>query len=69
MGNSDSGTSFPGGKGESEHFGRPTDAYFQRNLKNEALQPMRLEPLCTMDLLDTASDRKVVERQNRILGF
>lgn len=63
------GLDFRGGKGESEHLGRPADAYLQKNLKNEALQSMGLKPLSTMDLLDATGARKVIEKTNRILGF
>jgi hypothetical protein len=40
----------------------PTDAYLQKNLKNEAPQSMGLERLSTMDPLDTAGARKVIEK-------
>jgi hypothetical protein len=65
----DSWPDFPGGKGESEHFGRPTNAYLQKDLKNEALKSIGLEPLSTMDLLDTARARKVIEEANQDSGI
>lgn len=65
----DSWPDSPGGKGESEHFGRPTDAYLQKNLKNEAPQSMGLEPLSTMDLLDTARARKMIEKAKQDSGI
>jgi hypothetical protein len=52
-----------------EHFGRPTDAYPQRNLKNAAMQSMGLKQLSTMDPLDTPGARRVIEKANRTLGF
>jgi hypothetical protein len=63
------GPDFPGGKGESEHFGRPTFDYLSTHVQNEALQAMGLERLSVMDWQETAGGRKVVQKANEILGF
>lgn len=60
---------FPGGKGESEHSGRPTELYLKRHLKNEGLQAMGLEKLDTMGWEETVGGRNIVKRANALLGF
>lgn len=63
------GPDFPGGKGESEHFGRPTVQYLSTNMQNEGLKAMGLEKLSTMDWEKTIRARKAVQKANEILGF
>ena len=63
------GPDFPGGKGESEHFGRPTVQYLSTNMQNEGLKAMGLERLSTMDWEETVGARKAVHKANEILGF
>jgi hypothetical protein len=63
------GPDFPGGKGESEHFGRPTVQYLSTNMQNEGLKAMGLERLSAMDWEETIGARKVVQKANEILGF
>ncbi|KAI4728711.1 DUF1479-domain-containing protein [Aureobasidium sp. EXF-10728] len=60
---------FPGGKGESEHSGRPTELYLKRHVKHEGLQAMGLEKLDVMGWEDTVGGRNVLKRANAILGF
>lgn len=63
------GPDFPGGKGESEHFGRPTVQYLSTHVQNEGLKGMGLERLSTMDLEETTGARRAVQKANEILGF
>ena len=63
------GPDFPGGKGESEHFGRPTDVYLRRNVAMEGLRAMGMERLSRMDWVETPGARKVVQMANSALGF
>jgi hypothetical protein len=63
------GPDFPGGKGESEHSGRPTIQYLLANTQNEGLKAMGLERLSTMDWEETIGARKAVQKANEILGF
>jgi len=60
---------FPGGKGESEHSGRPTESYLRRYVNNEGLQAMGLEKLDTMGWEETLGGRKAIKKANAILGF
>ncbi len=55
------GPDFPGGKGESEHFGRPTDVYLRRNVAMEGLRAMGMERLGRMDWAETPGARKVIQ--------
>lgn len=63
------GPDFPGGKGESEHFGRPTVHYLSTNMQNQGLKGMGLERLSTMDWEETIGARRAVQKANEILGF
>ena len=62
------GPDFPGGKGESEHSGRPTEAYLQRHLDKEGLPAMGLERLETLGGEETAGGREILKQANMILG-
>lgn len=63
------GPDFPGGKGESEHFGRPTESYLRTHLKSEGLQAMGFERLSAPDQKETSGAKEAVEKANAILGF
>ena len=63
------GPDFPGGKGESEHVGRPTVDYLSKHLRNEGLQAMGLKKLNAMDGEEAIGARRVVQKANDILGF
>ncbi|KAF2152220.1 DUF1479 domain protein [Myriangium duriaei CBS 260.36] len=63
------GPDFPGGKGESEHTGRPTEAYLRTHCSNDALQSLGLERLNEMDWQNTIGARKVLQKANATLGY
>jgi hypothetical protein len=63
------GPDFPGGKGESEHIGRPTVDYLMANAGSEGIQAMGLDRLGAVDGEDTRGAKKVIESANTILGF
>ncbi|GKT52241.1 uncharacterized protein ColSpa_12422 [Colletotrichum spaethianum] len=58
------GPDFPGGKGESEHVGRPGEEAVRGV---EARRAMGLERLVAAG--ETRGERELVERANRVLGF
>ena len=60
------GPDFPGGKGESEHTGRPTVGYLQQQLDVAGLRAMGLEPLPTTG---HGGEGNVLRMANTILGF
>lgn len=62
------GPDFPGGKGESEHVGRPTEA-FLRSVTNEVgLASVGLAPLPVPEN-GSWGEKEVISRVNRLLGF
>ena len=63
------GPDFPGGKGESEHFGRPTNAYLRERVSLDGLRAMGLEKLDVIAQEETKGLRVVVEKANMILGY
>lgn len=63
------GPDFPGGKGESEHIGRPTVDYLSKNLPREALEAMGLERLSMRDEEESSGAKMAVQNANAILGF
>lgn len=63
------GPDFPGGKGESEHSGRPTETYMQRHVTKDGLQAMGLERLNTAEWQETLGARTVIKLANAALGF
>ncbi|MCJ1475383.1 hypothetical protein MMC13_004045 [Lambiella insularis] len=63
------GPDMPGGKGESEHFGRPTIDYLSRHVQSAGLQAMGLQKLGAGDLEDRAGARMAVQKANDVLGF
>ena len=63
------GPDFPGGKRESEHFGRPTDMYLRNNVAMEGLRAMGMERLSRVDWAETPGARKVMQLANSALGF
>jgi len=63
------GPDFPGGKGESEHTGRPTADYIMRKGNDDGLRSMGLAKLSKMDWEETKGAEDVVRRANQMLGF
>lgn len=63
------GPDFPGGKGEAEHSGRPTQTYMRQYASNDALQAMGLDALTSLDSHNRAGERDVLKKANAILGF
>lgn len=62
------GPDFPGGKGESEHIGRPDETFLRSVTNAEGLASVGLEPLAeAMD--GSEGEKEVVRRVNSILGF
>ncbi|KAK3317750.1 hypothetical protein B0T19DRAFT_493548 [Cercophora scortea] len=59
---------FPGGKGESEHLGRPTEEYIRRVSDPAGVQSMGLEKLA-VSKEDTPGGKEAIERANAVLGF
>ncbi|KAL8377264.1 hypothetical protein RB595_008105 [Gaeumannomyces hyphopodioides] len=62
------GPDFPGGKGESDHVGRPTAEYARTHADLQGLQAFGLEKLTIPDGIRPGA-RAVLEKANRILGF
>ncbi|MCJ1437370.1 hypothetical protein MMC27_006757 [Xylographa pallens] len=63
------GPDFPGGKGESEHIGRPTLEYLSKHAQNEGMQAMGLESLSTMGGEDMIGGKIAIERANEMLAL
>lgn len=63
------GPDFPGGKGESEHTGRPGADYIAQHGSDEALRSMGLAKLSNMDWEQGNGAAEVIQRANRVLGF
>lgn len=59
---------FPGGKGESEHVGRPTAEYLSTCSGSAGLQSVGLEQLVAAED-DTRGGREAVRLANSVLGF
>ncbi|KAK0610064.1 hypothetical protein B0T17DRAFT_500859 [Bombardia bombarda] len=59
---------FPGGKGESEHVGRPTEEYIRSYANHAATQSMGLEKIVAGGN-DTPGGNIAIERANSVLGF
>lgn len=59
------GPDFPGGKGESEHVGRPGPSFLETTAGRQA---MGLEKL-TLGSGESAGEKAAIERANEILGF
>ena len=60
---------FPGGKGESEHHGLPTEEFLRKHAYVDALRGMGLERWNEEDNMLTETKRSVLRRANEILGF
>lgn len=60
------GPDFPGGKGESEHIGRPTEEFLHQVTNEEGLRAFGFQELVGGE---SEGEKKVVEEGNRILGF
>lgn len=63
------GPDFPGGKGESEHAGRPGADYVGQHGNDGALRSMGLAKLNKMDWETRKGAQEVIQRANRVLGF
>lgn len=63
------GPDFPGGKGESEHVGRPTEDFVRSVTNQVGLASMGLEPLAVPGEEVTEGERAVVGKVNQLLGF
>ena len=63
------GPDFPGGKGESEHAGRPSERYLRDNSRLEGLQAMGFEKLSGTGSEGMSGAAKAVTKANEILGF
>ncbi|KAI9714559.1 MAG: hypothetical protein M1812_006364 [Candelaria pacifica] len=63
------GPDFPGGKGESEHFGRYTADYVQRTIHSEAQRAMGLTKWDTKEQGLGNGQRRMLKKANQILGF
>ena len=63
------GPDFPGGKGESEHAGRPGADYIAQHGGDQALRSMGLSKLRKLDWENEHGAEEFIERANRILGF
>ncbi|KAK1834047.1 hypothetical protein QBC39DRAFT_389689 [Podospora conica] len=59
---------FPGGKGESEHLGRPTVEYILAQAESEGAQALGLGKLATCEG-ESAGGEEAVRRANDVLGF
>jgi hypothetical protein len=59
---------FPGGKGESEHVGRPTEEYVFKYSDPAGIQSLGLEKLVALQD-DTPGAQVAIQRANAILGF
>lgn len=60
------GPDFPGGKGESEHIGRPTEEFLHQVTNEEGLKAFGFQELVGGE---SEGEKKVMEKVNRILGF
>lgn len=63
------GPDFPGGKGESEHVGRPSEAYLREHSDMRGLRAMGFEKLNVPDGEESEGARTVVDKANATLGF
>jgi hypothetical protein len=62
------GPDFPGGKGESEHIGRPTQDFLRSVADADGLASVGLEPI-PEPVGGSRGEKEVVQRANRMLGF
>ncbi|RDL29969.1 Clavaminate synthase-like protein [Venustampulla echinocandica] len=63
------GPDFPGGRGESEHVGRPDATYIKKVSDNTGLQAMGFKSWQGDEKLQGKGERKMLSRANDILGF
>lgn len=59
---------FPGGKGESEHTGRPTLSYLEKNALDDGLRAFGVKPFM-VDGASSAGETEVLRYANKVLGF
>lgn len=62
------GPDFPGGKGESEHIGRPSDKLVREFCSVESLQAFGLQRWEETEKL-TSTEAQMIRSSNKILGF
>ena len=60
---------FPGGKGESEHAGRPGPEFIAQHGGDEALRSMGLAKLRKLDWEKGSGAEEVIQKANQTLGF
>ncbi|GMF79067.1 unnamed protein product [Aspergillus oryzae] len=60
---------FPGGKGESEHLGRATEAGLRKSTSQLGLRSLGLTKWDLNDQSLTQGQRLVLDKSNKILGF
>ncbi|MCJ1404806.1 hypothetical protein MMC11_008032 [Xylographa trunciseda] len=63
------GPDFPGGKGESEHIGRPTLDYILEQVNHEGLQAMGFGRFSATDKEDMIGGMMAVKKANETLAF
>ncbi|KAI1748730.1 DUF1479 domain protein [Xylaria castorea] len=59
---------FPGGQGESQHVGRPTESYLRTHADSEGLRAFGFEKIATAES-DGPGAREAIRKVNEILGF
>ncbi|KAB8616623.1 hypothetical protein FH972_025959 [Carpinus fangiana] len=59
---------FPGGKGESEHTGRPTPSYLEKHAETDGLRAFGLRPFDTASG-ETAGEKRIGQYANEVLGY
>jgi hypothetical protein len=62
------GPDFPGGKGESEHVGRPSEDYLHNHSTSEGLQAMGFEKFRSASSA-TLGETEMLRKANEILGL
>jgi len=63
------GPDFPGGKGESEHVGRPGLEFLAQHTNEDGMQAMGLAKLEKKDWEQTKGASEAIEKANKVLGF
>ena len=63
------GPDFPGGKGESEHVGRPMEEYLHAHSNSEGLQAMGFGRFQSTNLNSMVGGENMLQKANEILGF
>jgi len=63
------GPDFPGGKGESEHVGRPGEDYLRLHANDDAMGAMGFAPLSAQIMGNDAGAEQVIRKANASYGF